>query len=96
MSSGYLKDPLAGTIQGWMIALSIFAKYNEKGVNARLETAAEHDILYLPSKPEPKSSRLEDGDYVNEWDEAVKADAEKLDGLGFHWDGSVDCWAKFT
>lgn len=96
MSDNYLKDPRANTFEGWMIALSIFAKYNEKGVAGRLETASEHDILYLPSKPEPLSAEDEDGDGECTWPDETKADAELLDALGFHWDTDVDCWAKFT
>lgn len=81
----YLKDPLANTIQGWMVALGIFAKYSERGVAERLETSAQHDILYLPSKPDPGAAELTE-----------IADARQLRGLGFHWCSDVDCWGKFT
>lgn len=97
MSDIYLKDPRANTYEGWIAALTIFAKYEEKGLQARMDKAAEHDILYLPSKPEPKSAEHKDGDTVLTWNsEQEREDGESLERLGFHWCRDVDCWAKFT
>lgn len=93
MSDNYLKDPRANTIEGWIAALQIFAKYRPKGLQDRLETHAEHDILFVCDKPEPVDQD-EEGEpaFAPEHQE----DAAALDGLGFHWDSDGDCWSKFT
>lgn len=97
MSDLYLKDLRANTYEGWIAALSIFAKYEDKGITARMQTAAEHDVLYLASEPTPNTAELQDGDSVLTWgSERERQDGETLERLGFHWDTDVDCWAKFT
>lgn len=92
----YLKDPRANTFEGWIAALTIFAKYSEKGTASRMDTASEHDILYLPSEPCPTGFREEDNEPISWSNDEQKADAETLHALGFHWSTDVDCWAKFT
>jgi hypothetical protein len=96
--SEYLKDPRANTFEGWIAALTIFSKYNKSGLQGRMDTASEHDILYLSTVPAPTSARHDEdeGETVCEWDEAVKEDVQILTRLGFHWTTEADCWAKFT
>lgn len=93
MSKNYLKDPRANTFEGWIAALTILAKYNG-GLQGNLSTGSEHDILWLSDKPEPLS--VDEEEETEEWADDVKADAEVLNALGFHWDSEVDGWAKFT
>ena len=45
MSDHYLKDPRANTIDGWIAALEIFAKYVDRAKYHYM--SAEHDILYI-------------------------------------------------
>lgn len=96
--AGYLKDPRANTFEGWIEAMKIFAKYAKNGLKSRVDTAGEHDIFYLPSEPKPDDvARTPDGEVFLYWeDESKRTDADILDGLGYHWDTDVDCWAKYT
>lgn len=94
MSDNYGKDPRARTINGWIAALEIFGKYVPR--DEYHYVAAEHDIFYIADKPAPLSCELKHGDYVCEWADDVRADAEMLDALGFHWDGDSNSWAKHT
>lgn len=94
MIDNYPKDPRADTFAGWQAALAIFAKYQTKGLEDRLDTAAEHDCLYLPAKPEPLRDRNDKDEWV--WPKETEADAHELRGLGFHWASDCGCWAKFT
>ena len=93
MSDKYLKDPRANTFEGWIAAFQIFAKYQPEGLQSNLDTASEHDILYLCTKPEP-IGKDEEGEYM--FAAEHEQDAEELDQLGFHWDSQGDCWSKFT
>lgn len=97
MSNNLLEDPRAGTYEGWIRALTIFAKYNGKGLEGYAQTSAEHDVIYFEG-PAPVTSHYDEdeGETICEWGDEVKADAAELDGLGFHWDTEVDSWAKFT
>ena len=42
----YMKDPRAKTIEGFHVALDIFAKYTANGQKESYFLGAEHDILY--------------------------------------------------
>lgn len=90
-------DPRAYTYEGWILALNIFSKYSEEGLQGYYDLAADHDILYMGDKPEPLSvGEDEDGDACYEWAEADKKDAETLLSLGFFYDEEQGCWACFV
>lgn len=48
MSDNYLKDKRANTVEGWIEAFKILAKYGDA---SKFFCYAEHDILYLPFGP---------------------------------------------
>lgn len=81
MSDNYMKDPRAHTFEAWVEMNLIFQKHNSEADNPDPITAAEHDVIYIGI-----------GEEVAEDSE----DGVILLGLGFHWDESVDCWARFT
>jgi hypothetical protein len=87
----YGTDPRACTIEGWIAALQILAKYVTPKVP--FSTGAEHDILYLGPGPEPLDVN-DDGEYI--WPADQLDDALELDRLGFHYNLECDSWAKLT
>lgn len=76
----YLKDPRAKTIEGFIVALQIFAKYAEKGLQQSYVFDAHHDVLgvYFDTERIPEDS--EDGLLLRQ--------------LGWHVED--DYWAYFT
>jgi hypothetical protein len=76
----YMTDPRAKTIEGFIVALQIFAKYTKDKLQESYFCGAEHDVLYM----------YVDTDAVSEEDAAL------LDKLGWHKDESAETWAYFT
>lgn len=70
------------TIEGFIEALQIIARYNKDGLKKKFLLNAEHDILYTDTDIETPTEDSEDG--------------KRLDALGWHYDKSVDSWAYFT
>jgi hypothetical protein len=80
MLDNYMKDPRAKTLEGFIVALQIFSKYTEKGLQESFALQGEHDVIYI---------------WV-EKDQVSKEDAVLLVSLGWHVDEDGPNWAYFT
>jgi hypothetical protein len=86
----YMRDPKAKTVAGFMEALTILARYMEKGMEQPFFTAAEHDVLYVHTESDKST---------DDWTARPakgSADGKRLRELGWHFDGESDGWAYFT
>ena len=78
----YMSAPESKSIKGVIEALTIFAKYTEKGINERYFCGAEHDELYIYVDIEKLTPESPDG--------------QRLQALGFHPSSEVETWSYFT
>ncbi len=95
MSDNYLKDPRANTVEGWIAALQLLAKYSGGG-KFRPIGGAEHDVIFMSGGPEPLTHKQMSGETVCTWAEEDAENANTLEGLGFHYSNEDDCWCKFV
>lgn len=75
-----MEDPRRNSYAGFVAAIEIFAKHEEKGMNETFMFEAEHDIIY---------SHIE-------VDKVTDEEAAQLVALGWHKDRSLQLWAFFT
>jgi len=79
-NDNYMDDPRAKTVEGFIVALKIFAKYMEKGEKRAFFCGAAHDELFIYADGPLESSE----------------DGVLLTALGFHFDEDAECWRYFT
>lgn len=73
---------MAKTIESFIEALNIAAKYAKAGLQEKYLLNAEHDVIYLSVSSETLTEE--------------SADGARLSELGWHCDSSTDSWAYFT
>ena len=76
----YMKDPRAKSVEGFILALQILAKYMPNGLKQKYFLGETHDEIFVWADGPKEDSE----------------DGVLLHSLGFHWDKDSEGWGYFT
>jgi len=77
----YMRDPMAKTVNGFIEALEILARYMKDGKERKFFCGAEHDEIYF---------------YTENGPDELSDDGVRLSELGFHFEEDAEGWVYFT